>query len=174
MPRRVHQDREEPVTGLKTLPISVLAGAILVPLTAVASVVLVAPSEAPPAEPAAASASPIAEAEALSTDLAAACGPAGRELAAIDSNGFATDTQRAALEALRPICEAVGMALPEIRATADVPSDATEPGPVTVEASTTSSDDDHEDGRDEGEYEVEYEDGDYEYEYEDGEWEIDD
>jgi len=164
--------------GLKTLPLSVLAGAILVPLTAVASVVLVAPNEAPPAEPVATSSSPIAETPALSTDLAAACGPAGRELVAIHSTGSATDTQRAALEALRPICEALGMSLPGALATADVPSEVTDPGPVTVEASTTLSDDGYEDGHDdehdEGEYEVEYEDGDYEYEYEDGEWEIDD
>jgi len=159
--------------GGKTLPISVLAGAVLVPLSAVVSVILVAPSEALP-EPAAVASSPIAEAPPLSTDLAAACGPAGRELAAIDSGGSATETQRAALQALRPICAALGMALPEDRATAAVASVATVPEPVDVEAPVTLNVEGPEVDYDDGEYELEYEDGEYEYEYDDGEWEFDD
>jgi hypothetical protein len=158
----------------KTLPISVLAGAVLVPLSAVVSVMLVAPSKAQPTEPAAVASSPIAEAPPLSTDLAAACGPAGRELAAIDSGGSATETQRAALQALRPICAALGMALPEERVTAAVASVATAPDPVDVEAPITPNVEGPEVDYDDGEYELEYDDGEYEYEYDDGEWEFDD
>jgi len=162
------------MTGQKALPISVLAGALLVPLTAVASVMLIAPDETPPAQPTAASASAPGEVPALSTDLAAACGPAGRELVALESSRSATDTQRAALVALRPICQAVGMALPEEGATADVAPVVVDPDPVTVQASTTPSADGPEVEYDDGEYELEYEDGESEYEYEDGEWEFDD
>ena len=162
------------MTGPKTLPISVLAGALLVPLTAVASVMLIAPNETPPAQSTAASSSAPGEAPALSTDLAAACGPSGRELVALESSSSATDTQRAALVALRPICRAVGMALPEEGATADVAPALIDPGPVTVEASITPSVDAPEVEYEDGEYELEYEDGEYEYENEDGEWEFDD
>jgi hypothetical protein len=162
------------MTGPKALPISVLAGALLVPLTAVASVMVIAPNETPPAQPTAASSSGPGEAPALSTDLAAACGPAGRELVVLESRNSATDTQRAALVALRPICRAVGLALPEEAATSDVAPVVTDPDPVTVQASITPSADVPEVDYDDGEYELEYEDGEYEYEYEDGEWEFDD
>jgi hypothetical protein len=162
------------MTGLKTLPISVLAGALLVPLTAVASVMVIAPNEMPPTQPTAAPSTPAGVAPAFSTDLAAACGPAGRELAAMESSSSATDTQRAALVALRPICRAVGMALPEEGPTTEVAPVVNDPGPVTVEASTTPRVDGPEDEHDDGEYELEYEDGEFEYEYEDGEWEFDD
>jgi hypothetical protein len=171
MPRRVHPPRGERVRGEK-LPLSVAAGAILVPLTAVVAVVFVAPSESstsePPAEEAVAVAAPefpaptptLGRVQPLGADLAAACGPAGGELAAVDSDGSATDVQRAALQALRPICAAVGMPLseePATNATTVPPQTTPTPDPVTVDAPVAQD-----------------EDGEWEAEYEDGEWEVDD
>ncbi len=45
------------------------------------------------------------------SDLEVACGPEGRSLVAREADGTITEIEKAALEALRPICESVGMSL---------------------------------------------------------------
>ena len=140
-----------------SVALSLLLGALLVPLTAVAAVLLVEGREKPEttaqAQPAPVSTPTVSE------DLIEACGPAGVELVDAEAAASATPLQRAALDALRPICDTVGMPLPVSRIEPTVTTEPTPPVPggVTVEAPI-----------------VEDTDGESEYEYEDKEWEIDD
>lgn len=165
--------------GKTSLPLSLLIGALLVPLSAVASVVVVKAGQ-----PAAVEASPepttstvaigAPGAPSLGDDLAVACGPAGQDLVASDRAGTATQIQQAALDALRPICDALGMPLPAAGDTVDAASlQSPTVIPVSnVEApSMTGGGSDHEDDRADHEDDDEFE---YEYEFEDGEWEEDD
>ena len=170
MPRRVHPHGRMSQAGKTSLPLSLLIGALLVPLAAIASVVIVEPGE-----PTAVEASPepttttvalgATAAPSLGEDLAVACGPAGQDLVARDRDGTATQLQRAALDALRPICDAVGMPLPAVGDNVDAAS-IQSPTVVPVSSAEAPSmaggERDYEDDDDEDEHEDEHEDGEWE------------
>jgi hypothetical protein len=135
---------------------SLLLGAILVPVTAVAAVLIVEPRvSATSAQAAPAS----ADTPTMQQDLTEACGPSGLELVGAEEADTATPLQQAALDALRPVCESVGMPLPAQPVQPVVVPEETPPAPEVVTVGAPQVDDD---------------DGEYEYEYDDGEWEIDD
>lgn len=99
---------------------SIIAGAVLVPLSAVAAIALAKaePSSVDPApeqqqvEWQQVASVVFSDHQATPEDLANACGPAGLELVAAETDGTISDIQQAALDALRDICEGQGMALP--------------------------------------------------------------
>ena len=129
-------------------PLSVVLGALLVPLAAGASMLLVGPA-AGSVQPA-----PSVEgAVGLQHDLIAACGPAADDLIALERTGSVSELQRAALEALRPICAGAGMSLPvapEVGAetvSAPAPSPSAPAAPAAVTADD-DRDDDWDDDRD--------------------------
>jgi hypothetical protein len=96
----------------QSVPISVFLGVMLVPLAAAASLFLVKPQIQQ--STAAAAASPASsEGVPLEEDLIAACGPIGLEMTELEKSGSLTELQRAALDALRPICSQEGIPLPE-------------------------------------------------------------
>lgn len=153
-----------------SLPVSLLIGALVVPLSAIASVAIAnlvgssaAGSSPVPAPTSIAIDAPVAPS--LSEDLAVACGPAGEELAASDRDGTATQIQKAALDALRPLCEALGVPIPgvgdDIGATSIQSATAV---PVSNLQSSSPPDIDR------GDEDDEHEDD----EHEDDEWEEDD
>ena len=148
--------------GRASLPLSIVLGMILVPLTAVAAVIMVSPDS--DQEPVSGAALPAAEVSStaamagitttipeptLATDLADACGPAGRRLVDQEKEGSNSDTQQAALDALRPVCDAVGMSLPaapEQRVeTIVVESSVTSQPSPSASISVPNDDDDDED-----------------------------
>lgn len=163
--------------GKTSLPLSLLIGALLVPLSAVASVVIVEPGQPPtveaspePATTTAATGATVAPS--LSEDLAVACGPAGRDLVARDRDGTATQIQRAALDALRPICDAVGMPLPAVGGSVDA---ASIQSPTVVPVSSVEAPAMAGGGSDHEDDDAEHEDDDAEDDDDDddGEWEDD-
>ena len=85
-----------------------------------------------------------AVAEATAADLTRACGPAGEQLVAKEAAGTISPVQQAALDALRPICEAQGMplagkpAVPPIVHTVTVQA-ASEPAPAQTAAAPTTT-----------------------------------
>lgn len=154
--------RREGGTRLTT---SLVVGLLLVPLSAVAAFGLVsrqdgagstptAPAQAAAAQtvPATAPVVVIDPVTGSDDDLALACGDDGLRLVALETDGAATEVQRAALDALRQICSEVGLALP---APAPPPAvirtvtvDAT-PESTTSTAPPSASEDEHEeDGED--------------------------
>lgn len=174
MPRRVHPHGFMSRAGKTSLPLSLLIGALLVPLSAVASVLIVDPGqsaavEASPEPATTTVATGATGAPSLGEDLAVACGSAGHDLVAHARDGVATQIQRAALDALRPICDAVGMPLPAVGGNVDaasihtptvVPVSSVE-APAMASGGSPQEEDDHDEHEDD------------EYEDEDGEWEDD-
>lgn len=107
------------------LALSLLLGIALIPLSAVAAFVLTERSPVQASETAESDVVPVQQAttptipefvysdvEATTEDLEYACGEGGLALVAAESDGSITDLQKSALDALRAICESLGMALP--------------------------------------------------------------
>lgn len=158
--------------GKTSLPLSLLIGALLVPLTAVVSVAIVKPGQPTAVEAKEPATRTVATgatvAPSLAEDLAVACGPAGQDLVARDRDRTATQIQQAALDALRPICDAVGMPLPAAGDNVDaasIQSPTVVPVSSVAAPSTAGGGSDHED--DEDEHEDEHEDDDEEWEEDD-------
>ena len=165
MPRRVHSDgsgmsdHRTSAAGKASLSLSIVLGMILVPLTAVAAVIIVSPDLGQVPVPGAAVHDTVGSStiamraasstvpEPLATDLADACGPAGRRLVDQEKEGSISDTQQAALDALRPVCDAVDVPLPAASEqhveTIVVESSVT--GPPSLTSTISGHDDDHDD-----------------------------
>lgn len=128
-----------------------------------------------------------AVADATADDLAAACGDAGLALVAAEEDGSITDLQQAALDALRPICESQGTALPGKAApepiTRTITVHQTAPAAPATTATTmddssdqvvgSDHDDDHEDHDDEEDHDEDDEHEDHDEDDEDDEHEDD-
>jgi hypothetical protein len=142
----------------------VIVGTLLVPVSAVAALLLADPSptEATPASTTSTTIAspPTATATAGDADLAAACGPAGMQLVALEQGGTISAVQQAALDALRGICEQEGIPLPgkpapdPVTETVVVASDSPAPGATAGSFEDDEEDHDREDG-DEEEHEDE-------------------
>lgn len=132
-----------------------MVGTLLVPLSALAAVVMLdtAPSGAATEStsattlpsPPVPSTLPSPEA-----DLRAACGADGMELVDLERVGAASDIQQAALDALRPICGAAGIPLPEGPPPFAAPDVAAieASGPTPTQMADDHSDDDDDDHED--------------------------
>lgn len=135
-----------------SVPVSVMVGILLVPLSAAASMFLVAPRvEESKAQAATAETSIVEEqATTLETDLTSACGPDGLQLVELERSGQISLVQQAALDALRPICDSNGMALPAPAApdrTAEtvIITASNQPPPAPSASVSDDHDDDHDD-----------------------------
>lgn len=160
----------------RRLAASIVVGLLAIPLAAVASGSLVGsfvsqpePSEAPTTvadgqQDVMRSAESTAS---LRDDLEVACGEAGLVLVDAESTGTITIVQQAALDALRPICDAEGMPLPP----------GPEPEPITRTITVRAPDVAATTGlisSREGEEYREHEDDEHGYEHEDDEYEHED
>ncbi len=137
--------------------VSFVAGLLLIPMAAVTAVALMSDAE-PEAAAAGDTTTTVAApevrqvvfgavGEATAEDLAQACGPAGLQLVAAEADGTISPVQQAALDALRPICEGQGMALPAkpepppITQTVTVRKEVTVAAPAPNPSETTSTTD---------------------------------
>lgn len=145
--------REPAPRQKRSLLLSLALGAVLIPAAAYGASSLV--NEAPPQTPPPASTTtppPTAKSTTAGpADIDVACGEEGMELVAAEADGSISEVQRAALDALRDICETEGRPLPAPSTTA-LPS-----APVTVATQPTTSvtapdDDDDHDSDDDGDH----------------------
>lgn len=148
----------------RSLSVSLVVGTLLIPMSAVAAVWLSdsggeteTSSSQPPAPAPVEAVSTAASGDVTgppTADIEAACGPEGMILVDLEAAGAITDVQQAALDALRPLCEQQGLALPQ----APIPDAIvqTVSVPATAPATTVTTvgddwedhqreDDDHED-----------------------------
>lgn len=102
-------------------------------------------------------------------DLEAACTTEGENLVAREAAGTLSDLQQAALDALRPICEAEGFSLEAGPGAGIGASVAAAPVPATTTTITTAPAGQFDDGDDEAEYEDDGEHEDHEDESDDHE-----
>jgi hypothetical protein len=120
-------------------------------------------ADEPPTTTAAAAAPATAELEAATTttpaaDLETACTVEGADLVAREAAGILSELQQAALDSLRPICEAEGFSLEAAPAAEIEASVAAVAAPSTTAATQFDDDGDEAEYEDQGEYEDEYED----------------
>jgi hypothetical protein len=117
-------------------------------------------ADEPPTTTAAAAAPATAELEAATTttpaaDLETACTVEGADLVAREAAGMLSELQQAALDSLRPICEAEGFSLEAAPAVEIEASVAAVAAPSTTAATQVDDDGDEAEYEDEGEYEDE-------------------
>jgi hypothetical protein len=125
--------------------VSVAIGALLVPLSAFGASSLLSALTEEPTPPSVNSTTTTVGAT-PTADLGVACGEEGMQLIAAEAAGSITDVQQAALDALRDICAAGGMPLPEPVAPAVAPTTAsTIVAPATVTTSSGRGHDDRDD-----------------------------
>ena len=132
--------------GKSSAAVSLFLGLMLVPLSAAASMFLVSPTT----DGGKATGAGTFESEAIlvDEDLALACGPDGMALVALEQAEGLTVLQKAALDALRPICDQQGMPLPPAPVV-DRPQGETivvmAPGPAPASSTNFADDDNHDD-----------------------------
>lgn len=149
--------------GPRRIALSVLSGVLLIPLSALAAVALV-PRHSDPVSStgdtvASSTTSTTAGAEqvvlappaASATDLEAACGQEGMTLVDAEKKGTITDLQKAALDALRQVCEGAGTPLPGppapppiVQTVKVAPRVSSSPSTVTSSTSSHHDDDQYE------------------------------
>ena len=137
---------------------SMLAGLFLVPAAAVVAVVLITPAAqgedyfpemTVPRAIAATTSQPRDQAvilepvSASEADLVAACGTDGMLLVDLEKSGEATDIQQAALDALRQLCDEVGLPLPSPPSPPPIVKTVVSEGPTGSSSSEEDDSDEH-------------------------------